>query len=152
MYELGVGAAFCIWIGSLVWLVVSLNSQLERNFNKVGLRLSWLTLSPKPMSNNYRQRSFARKLSKSLIIFSLGFVGVLFSWLSVVFFIGSFIYSHLKDAGAPQEIKEFRWRMRNMDLTFDDVAQGLALVSGGKTSVEHLKRQLWDQMVERGNA
>lgn len=152
MYEIGFGLAFLIWVGSLVWLVISLNSQLERNLNKVGLRLSWISLTPKPMGNNHRQRSFLRKSTKATLLLIAGFAGVLFSWLYVAMYVGSMVYSRLKDAGAPQAIKEFRWRMRNMDLSFDEIVSGLALVSGKEIATDEFKQQIWADLADRGNA
>ena len=32
--------------------------------------------------------------------------------------------------GAPQSIKEFRWRLRNIDLTFDELIKGLMVLEG----------------------
>lgn len=152
MYEAGFTLALLIWLGSLVWLIVSLNSQLERNLNKVGLRLSWISLTPKPMGNNHRQRSFLRKTIKAVLLLTAGFIGVLFSWLYVALYVGSMVYSRAKDAGAPQAIKEFRWRMRNMDLSFDEIVNGLALVSGKEVATDEFKGQIWADLVERGNA
>jgi hypothetical protein len=152
MYEFGVGVAFCIWIGSLIWLFISLNSQLERNLNKVGSRQSWLSLQPKPMDNNHYHRTIPTKLGKLAVIFFLGFIGILFSWLYVAWYMGTIAYSYLKDAGAPQAIREFRWRMRNLDLSFDEIVEGMVLAAGNKHSAEHLKQQIWEEMNERGNA
>jgi hypothetical protein len=152
MYEIGCWFAFLIWIGSLVWLVISLNSQLERNLNKAGFRLSWLTLSPKPMDNNHCKRGFLRKLGKFSVTAIPGLIGIFFSWLYVSYFVGAVLYSRFKDAGAPETIKEFRWRMRNTDMTFDEVVEGLALVSRSTTPIDQLKMDLRTEMVERGNA
>ena len=152
MYEIGCGVAFFIWLGSLVMLLISINSQLERNLNKVGCRLSWLSLRPKPMDNNHHQRGFLRNAGKFLFIALWGFISIWFSWLYVAINIGSFAYFHLKDAGAPQSVKEFRWRMRNIDLTFDEIVQGMALASGNRVDPAHLAQQLREEMSDRGNA
>jgi len=151
MYEIGCSLAFLIWAGSLVWVVISLNSQMERNLNKAGFRLSWLTLRPKQMGNNHYKRSTFMKVGKFILIATPGFVGIFFSWLYVAFFIVEILYSRFKDAGAPQEIREFRWRMRNENLTFDEVAEGLALVSRVNIPIDELKKDLWSEMIDRGN-
>jgi len=152
MYEIGCGVAFFIWLGWLARLLISINSQLERNLNKVGYRLSWLSLRPKPMDNNHRQRGFLRKAGKFIFVALLGTISIWFSWLYVAINIGGFAYFYLNDVGAPQNVKEFRWRMRNTDLTFDEIVQGMALVAGNKLDPMHLGQQLREEMIDRGNA
>ena len=39
------------------------------------------------------------------------------------------MFWRVKDSGAPQVVREFRWKMRNADLTFDQMMKELMKVS-----------------------
>lgn len=125
MYESGLLVAFLLWLFSMVMLLVSVNSQFERNLNKIGQRLSWVTLTPIEIQPADLRRSMAVKVLRFFFIAAFGLFFVVFSWLYVVVWIGGFAYRKSKDAGAPQVIREFRWKLRNVDMTFDEVARGL---------------------------
>lgn len=120
-YENGLALAFMLWLASTVTAVVLINSRLERNLNKIGQRLSWFALVPKSMDAEEMQHSMFRKIFKFLFIVAIALPFVLLSWLYVVLFIGSFIYRRTKDAGAPQAVRDFRWKLRNVDMSFDEV-------------------------------
>lgn len=126
MYENGVVAAFLLWCVAQVRLVIALNSQLERNLRKVRMRHSWTTLTAKPSEPGEWPTSFAGKALKYTLLSVVGLVGTLFSWLWVATYIGSVIYAKSKDAGAPAEVREFRWRMRNQEMTREQMAELMA--------------------------
>lgn len=150
-YEVGVGVAFLLWAYSAIMLVVSVNSQFERNLNRFGQRLSWLTLTPKAMEPKDQTRSTAAKIFKYLFVVGFGLPFILTSWLYVLLAVGSIIYRLSRDAGAPQAVKEFRWRMRNQELTFDQLIRGL--MQGANEDLnkfEEFKESLVYELDERG--
>lgn len=127
-YEGGLAIAFFLWLTGTIHILVSINSKLQRNLNKVGQRLSWLTLTPKPMGAEDLNRSTFSKIVKFFFIAGIGLASVLLSWLYVAMFLGTFAYKRMKDAGAPQVIREFRWKLRNADLSFDQLVRELMKV------------------------
>lgn len=121
-YETGLLIGFFIWLYSLVNLIVSINSQFNKNLIKIGQRLSWLTLTPKMMDDKDElDKPIYIKVIKFIFIAFLGLLSVLLSWLYVVWVIGTYIYRRSKDSGVPEVIKNFRWKMRNVDMTRDQI-------------------------------
>lgn len=120
-YETGLLFAFLSWLWGLATIVINVNSRFEKNLNKVGQRLSWLNFAPKPMEASDEGRPIWKSLGKFLLIAVIGLPFVLLSWGQVLIYIGTVIYQKSKDAGVPQSVKEFRWRMRNVDMSFDEI-------------------------------
>jgi hypothetical protein len=129
-YESGLLISFLLWLYWAILLLVSINSTMERNLNRIGQRLSWVTLRPKPLEATDRTSSMFGKIMKFLLITGVGLPFVLLSWVYVALFIAQFIYNRSKDSGTPQVVREFRWRMRNADLTFDQILKELMKVQG----------------------
>lgn len=67
-YESGLLIAFLLFIYGTANVFVQLNSRMERNLNKVGMRLSWLSLNPKEMTSDTDNPPFTKKLLKFLAI------------------------------------------------------------------------------------
>jgi len=149
MYETGILVAFLMWVWGVIYALILINSQFERNLNKVGLRLSWFDFKPKPISTSDRNRGVLGSIFRFTMIYGLALPLIVVSWLYVAIFIGSFIYRKSKDAGAPQDVKEFRWKMRNMNMPMDDVLKGL-LLSGGQSldNFDEIKAATIAQMSE----
>lgn len=132
-------------------MLVSINSRLERNLNKIGQRLSWITLTPKPMDAEDTNRSTLSKVMKFFLITSIGLPFILLSWLQVVMFIGTFAYKRIKDAGAPQIVREFRWKLRNIDMSFDQLAKELMKASEeDSANFETFRNDLVQELKDRG--
>jgi hypothetical protein len=152
MYDLGVLVAFCFWSLGLVMILVKVNSQAERNLRKVGLRHSWINFEPKTMSpEHYKHRPLA-SVGKFVLIAALGIPGILMSWLYVALSMGMIAYSWSKDRGAPQEVREFRWRLKNQNLSFDDLAEWLHRHGKVADHIDDFKRQLRDEMSQVATA
>lgn len=150
-YESGLGIAFILWLASIVITLVWINSRFEQNLNKIGQRLSWLTLNPKAMDAEEMKRSTFRKIFKFLFIVGIGLPGLLLSWLYVAWFVGSVVYKRTKDAGAPQAVREFRWKMKNADMSFDQIVREMMKVSDeDPTSFEKVRSDLVQEMTDRG--
>jgi hypothetical protein len=152
-YEGGLGIAFILWLAGIVIMLVSINSRFERNLNKIGQRLSWLTLTLKPMDAEEMKRSTFRKIFKFLFIVGIGLPGVLLSWLYVAWFVGTIVDKRTKDAGAPQAVREFRWKMKNMDMSFDQIVREMMKVSEeDPATFEKVRNDLVQEMTDRGFA
>ena len=54
---------------------------------------------------------------------------VVLSWLYVGYYAATVVYALAKDRGAPQVIREARWKMRHTDLSFDQLVKELMKTS-----------------------
>lgn len=129
-YENGVFIAFLYFLYSVGSLIIRLNSQFEKNLNKVGLRTSWTTFQPKQLDQEYLDRPFYQKLFKLIFWFVIQLVSVLLSWLSVFLGIGLVVYRWSKDHGTPNEVKTLRWKLRNIDLLFENIVKEMEIAAG----------------------
>jgi uncharacterized protein (DUF1786 family) len=65
--------------------------------------------------------------------------------------VGTIIYRKSKDSGAPQAVREFRWKLKNTDLTFDQLVKELMKVSDQDPSdFERVRSQMLQELKERG--
>ncbi|HSV68913.1 MAG TPA: hypothetical protein VLI72_02285 [Methylibium sp.] len=128
-YETGVLIALLLWAFNAIMVIVNVNSQFERNIRKIGMRLSWLTLQPKPLSVEAKNRSWWKNVGKYLFLTLFGLPWTLLSWLYVAMAAGMFLWRWSKTSGTPQAIKEYRWKLRNQDLDFDTLLRETMKVS-----------------------
>ncbi len=161
-YEFGCLIAFLIFIYGNFNVVMQLNSRMERNLNKIGMRLSWLTLSPKEMNAANDNPALFKKFVKFLLIVFIGLFFILLSWLQVFLYIAGYLYKGSKDAGAPSYVKEYRWKLKNVDMTFDVIAremfkvaelQGSVSVTSDddrEKSILEFKQGIFNGMLSRG--
>lgn len=128
-------------------VVVNLNSQAARNLRKIGLRYRWSNLQPVRMErDDYLPRPIWTTF-KVLIWCILGLLSIAFSWLSVFFSVVMIVHSWSKASGKPAAVKELEWRLRNFDLTFDQIVEHLAKTNGVEgDAVDDLKRQTRAEM------
>ena len=161
-YESGLLIAFLLFIYGTSNVFVQVNSRMERNLNKVGMRLSWLTLNPKKMTSDTDNPSLSKKLFKFFIFAFFGFIMIFLSWIQVFLFVAGFVYCFKKDSCAPQFVKEYRWKLKNVDMTFDGMAremftlaekQGIANFKSDKEReilFLEFKKGIIDGMLNRG--
>lgn len=135
---------------------MTVNSTAEKNLNKLGERYSWLTLKPMSMSKSKSKSksnfdmSFYGKVGKFLFIAIVQGLFIFLSWLNVLFFICKAIYIVSKDYGAPKEIKDFRWKLKNQNLTFDELILELIKIKGlNKDDFEKIKAEMADFVKQR---
>ena len=103
------------------------------------------------MEASDQSRPFWKSFGKFLLIAAIGLPFVLLSWVQVFLYIGMAIYRKSKDAGAPQSVKEFRWRMRNVDMTFDEIIKELLKLNGKDLSeFDATKAAVIQEMREAG--
>jgi hypothetical protein len=151
MYETGVAVALILWVFYSVLLIVSLHSTLARNMGRVGLRLSWANLTPKEISAPDVNRSVVMTAVKVGLFVVSGLVGALFSWVTVAVQIGSFIYARMKDSGAPQTIKDYRWKMKNREMSFDEiVVEIMKITDQPSESFTDVREQMLQELAGRG--
>ncbi len=129
MYESGLLIALLLWLWLTITSIVALNSRMNRNLRKIGQRLSWLTMTPKPISREEVNHGFVRIGLKFVIVFGTGLPFIFASWLYVIYIVGILFYRKSKDSGAPQAVREFRWKLRNMDMTLDQIIKELMKVT-----------------------
>ena len=120
-YENGLVVSALMYAYYIVNLLVSINSQLEQNLNKVGERISWLSLKPIQMSASDLDRPALMAIGRFVFVALFQGIFVFLSWLNVVINILMMAYNISKDRGVPNEIKAFRWKMKNQDLSFDEI-------------------------------
>ena len=104
-YENGLLFAFLLWLAYAVLLVISINSRLERNLNRMGQRLSWFTLTPKQMDVDDQSRSTLSKVLKYLFIVGISFPFIFLSWVYVAMSIGTFIKRRSVRSRAPGNLQ-----------------------------------------------
>lgn len=150
-YETGIFVAFLAWLWLSINAIISLNSRMQRNLNKIGQRLSWLSMTPKPISADEESHGLLRKIFKFLFLYGTGLPFVLGGWFYVLYVIGIIIYRKSKDAGSPQVVREFRWKLRNTDMSFDQLVKELVKVGELEPfEFERVKAELIAEMKERG--
>lgn len=128
-YEIGVLVAFTLFLYGTVNMLVHINSKMEKNLNKVGMRLSWLSLTPKEMTSATDNPLLWKSTLKFFVNSAFGLALVALSWLQVALFIGGMIYRLNKDAGAPEYIREYRWKLRNIDMSFNTMTKEMFKVA-----------------------
>lgn len=150
-YENGVLIGLLCWLWYAVMIIVSTNSRLERNLNKVGMRHSWVSLSAKDMHHGDLNRPIWRKIIKYLVIVGFAFPFIFLSWIYVIFTAATVIYSLSKSVGKPQSVKELQWKLKNVDLTFDQIAKEMMKVNEeDQDNFEQFKENLLMNLQERG--
>ncbi len=148
-YESGVLIAFLIWCFGLIAMLIKLNSQMNKNLKKIGYRISWVSLNPKPMSESDINKPIWRLVIKFLTIAFFGFLCIFLSWFQVVFFVGMFAYKFFQDIGAPQAVRDFRWRLKNVNMTMNQVIEEFMKVEEVKLDFENYKSNIIEDMKQR---
>lgn len=120
-YENGLFVSFLFYCYYIFNLLMSINSVAEKNLNKVGERYSWLSLKPKLMRASDFDRPFYKSAIKFFFVVIWQGIFVFLSWLNVFINIGYMIYRYSQDSGAPQSVKDFRWKIKNSEMTFDEL-------------------------------
>ena len=150
-YESGLILATLLWLWTTISALVVINSRMERNLNRIGQSISWLTLKPEPILASEIHQSQLRKSIKFLLIYGIGLFLVLGSWIYVASFVAMIIHRMRMDSGAPQAIKDFRWKLKNTDMTFDQLIKEMMKVGEqDPAKFEEVKSQMIDNLRDRG--
>ena len=124
---------------------------MDANFRKIGMRISWFTGATKPLSVEAKNRPIWKNILKYLFIVGFGLAFVLLSWLYVASSAGVFMWNWSKNQGAPQVIREYRWKMRNIDMDVDTlVRETFKLSEKPPEEFEKFKAAAITDLEERG--
>ena len=121
-YNWGVWISFVHWLFQSVFLILLINSRLEKNLNKVSQRLSWLSNYPKPIESidQIHPPKYKMVVKYSFLrLFNLCFIFL--SWFYLFYLLVNITFNRYKRDGEPEVLKTFRWKMRNLDLTYDQI-------------------------------
>lgn len=130
IYLIGYVVAFTIALTSLLINMFAGFTTLSENLRQVGLRISWAHGHPKPMEKDDLNRPpWYFFLKFCLAVLGLG-LGALFSWLNVIFIPIQVLIAFIKSFGVPRDVRDARWRLKNVPLDFDGVVRLLAVISG----------------------
>lgn len=103
------------------------------------------------MDSDDLSRSTVSKILRYLLIVGISLPFVLLGWLNVALAIATIIYRRAKDSGAPQAVREFRWKMKNADLTFDQLVKEMMKISEDDSSkFEEFRTTIVNELEERG--
>lgn len=122
-YETGIFFAFLAWAHGLTMMVVNVNSLMNKNLQKIGLRISWLNFSVKQLTHEEQIRPLWRYVLKFFLIAAIGVPFIFLSWVQVAIYVGFIIYKKSKDSGVPVAMKEYRWKMNNLGMSQDQVIE-----------------------------
>ena len=144
MYEFGVVAALIIWFWRLIYVLLELNSKKAENLKIIGRRLSWVDLSVKEITLKYLQEGVFYKVLKFVLIWIIiPFLFVFTSWVYVIYNVGIFLYKKSQDSGMPNDFKEYQWKINNLKLTFDQMAElTYKLADQSQVTIEEFKEYL----------
>ena len=149
-YENGLLISFFLYCYYIFNLIVTLNSLGEKNLNKVGERHSWLNLKIKLMDSSDLNRSLLNKIGKFLVVAIWQSLFIFLSWINVFIGVSYVIYGRYKDSDAPQAVKDFRWKLKNLDMTFDEIVLEIIKVKGLKIeNFDDCKKELIDLLIQR---
>lgn len=146
MYETGILAALVLWLYSTVSMFIRKNSMMEKNLNRIGRQISITGLGVSDMK--YPKEAAGKTFAKQALIAALGLLFVLSSWLYVVISGGMIAYALFKDLGVPQSIKEWRWKLKNLDMTFDEMIKEIVKQEGLDESEYPRVRQEWVDYID----
>ena len=149
-YESGVLVSFIIWFLSAIYLIIRINSTHEKNLHKIGRRLSWITLTQKELNIEYVNKPIYKKVAKFIFIQALSFISIFLSWLYVVYFFGFTLFILYKKIDMPQSIRSCRWKLNNIDMSFDAIVKELVNSSVEQADYETFKEQIMKDMFARG--
>nr|WP_181717870.1 hypothetical protein [Psychrobacter sp.]QJS05820.1 hypothetical protein [Psychrobacter sp.] len=146
MYETGILVALALWLYSTVSMFVRKNSLMEKNLNRIGRQISTTGLGVSDMK--YPKPTAGKIFAKQALISALGLPFVLLSWLYVLVVGGMMVHAFIKDLGVPQSIKEWRWKLKNLDMTFDEMIKEIVKQEGLDESEYPRVRQEWVDYID----
>lgn len=147
MYETGITVAFLLWLVGIGGTIVRKNSLLERNLNKIGRRTSLFGLGV--TDAKHPEPSAWVSIAKFALLIMVSLPFVFLSWVYVIFIVLFYAYAFMKDIGAPRSFKEYRWKLRNLDMSFDEIIREIVKLEGLDDSEYPRVRQEWVDYIDR---
>lgn len=146
MYETGILVALALWLYSTVSMFIRKNSMMEKNLNRIGRQISITGLGVSDMK--YPKPTAGKIFAKQTLIAALGLPFVLLSWLYVLVIGGMIVHAFIKDLGVPQSVKEWRWKLKNLDMSFDELIKEIVKQEGLDESEYPRVRQEWIDYID----
>lgn len=123
-YELGMFWAFILFTSDSIYRICLLKSKLNKNFKKVGIRLKWSTGLPTFMEFDELKPSKFFIAFKISMIFLGGIFCIFLSWVYVIYSLFFWVRNFYKNNfNIPETLKIARFKLRNFDMTFDEVLE-----------------------------
>ncbi|EMW6422506.1 hypothetical protein [Acinetobacter baumannii] len=149
-YENGVVIGFVLWIITLIRALFLINSKTQSNLRKVGKRLS---LFGGVKDIEYRKQDKLNLILKFIFIVVLPLGLIFLSWVYVIPTIVYYLYQFYQDFSAPQKVKDFRWKLKNLDLHQDQLIRWLMELSDqNPEDFEKIKKEINEDIERRKNA
>lgn len=148
IYLIGYVVSFTISLTSLLINIFAGFTTLAKNLKQVGLRISWAHGRPKPMEEEDLNRPpWYFFLKFCLAVLGVGF-GAFFSWLNVIFIPVQVLVALIKSFGVPRDVRDARWRLKNVPLDFEGVVRLSAVISGKRDYADD-RAQILKSLQER---
>lgn len=113
-YETGVLIELCLHALIAAWALAQRASLLHANLRKIGYRQSFVTGAWKRGGSAWWELPVG---------FVLAIAISLLSWLGLAADVLFLAHAFTKNIGTPQPVRELRWRLRNVELSPQEVAQ-----------------------------
>lgn len=128
-YLAGCVVAFFYGLILLVRRAFSGVTTVGHNLRQVGLRLSWTTGGAKEIAEDDPRdfNGYVRKFGLSVLVCAINSVT---SWLVVFLLPISIITGVIKWLGAPKDVRDARWKLRNLPMDFDGVLRTMKSIEG----------------------
>ena len=120
---------------------------LGRNLRQIGLRLSWSLGQPKEISEDDPD-DFAGYLRKFGLLLLWCAINSMTSWLFLLLLPFSIVSGAIKSFGVPKDIREARWRLKNLPMDFDGVLRTIKSIEG-KTEYSADRAELLQSLKDR---
>lgn len=138
-YESGLALAFVINLVKVIISIAQLTSVRAKNLKHVGLHYSCI-------QGKYLQRP-GHPLRMALYLFYMLFVTPIFSWISVVSAVLTYLWIYAKRQQVPEKVKELQYRLGASLLTKEQVADVLTELGRFHGASEmHIKTSMKDLM------
>jgi hypothetical protein len=146
-YEIGVGLCLVHWLFQSVWLIILLNSRLEKNLNKVSQRLSWSNHNSKLIESRDEIHPKRIKMTiKYLFIIMFNFCFIFLSWITLFYIFLMMAFNKFKRDGEPEVVKNLRWKLRNLDLSYEQILEGFHQIEFGDLSFKEYRKNYEDKV------
>lgn len=148
-YESGIFIAFLLWLYGVIRIILLANSKTQKNLKIIGKRMSYNLGVIEDY--DYKKEPSTWNVVKFLLFHVfLPLPFILLSWINVVYVVGSYIYVFLKDTGAPQSVKEFRWKLRNVDMSLDQIIkESMKISDQSPDDFEKIKKEILENIQSR---
>jgi hypothetical protein len=140
LYEIGVYFSLFYWLYQSIFLIILINSQMEKNLNKVYQRLSWSTFRTKQIeSYDEVHPHIFKMIMKYIFIILVNLLLIFLSWVYLFYVFVNTMFNRYKRDGEPEVMKTFRWRMRNSNLSYEQILQELYKIELTNNSFDDFK-------------